>query len=55
MYRYPGAGHMIEPPFAPHPRAVTPGRKRMQSINFVPEKFHGMYSKNLHVMFICLL
>ncbi|XP_060594045.1 bile acid-CoA:amino acid N-acyltransferase-like isoform X1 [Ruditapes philippinarum] len=40
MYRYPGAGHMIEPPFAPHPRAVTPGRKRMQSINFVPEKFH---------------
>ncbi|XP_045195337.2 bile acid-CoA:amino acid N-acyltransferase-like isoform X2 [Mercenaria mercenaria] len=40
VHRYPGAGHMIEPPYAPHTRAVTPGRKRMRTINFVPEKFH---------------
>lgn len=40
MHRYPGAGHLIEPPYSPHTRAVTPGRKRMASIKFMPEKFH---------------
>ena len=41
MYRYPGAGHMIEPPFTPHARAAAPGRKRMSTLNFMPEKFYG--------------
>ncbi|XP_045195331.2 bile acid-CoA:amino acid N-acyltransferase-like isoform X2 [Mercenaria mercenaria] len=40
IFRYPGAGHMIEPPYSPHYRAVTPGRKRLRTINFIPEKFH---------------
>ncbi|XP_053398261.1 bile acid-CoA:amino acid N-acyltransferase-like [Mercenaria mercenaria] len=40
IHRYPGAGHMIEPPYSPHSRVVTPGRKRMKSINFISEKFY---------------
>ncbi|KAL4233224.1 hypothetical protein ACF0H5_007908 [Mactra antiquata] len=40
LYRYQGAGHMIEPPFTPHIRRIIAGRKRLRSIIFVPEKYH---------------
>ncbi|XP_045195301.1 bile acid-CoA:amino acid N-acyltransferase-like isoform X2 [Mercenaria mercenaria] len=40
IHRYPGAGHLIEPPYSPHVRATTPGRKRMRTSAVVPEKFY---------------
>ncbi|KAH3726110.1 bile acid-CoA:amino acid N-acyltransferase-like isoform X2 [Dreissena polymorpha] len=39
VFRYEGAGHLIEPPFMPHIRTVAPGRKRMLTVDFIPEKF----------------
>lgn len=45
LHCYPGAGHLIEPPYSPHTRAITPGRKRMSSIDFIPEQFHGINHK----------
>lgn len=41
MHSYPGAGHLIEPPYMPHIRAVEPGSKRMKTLDFMPEKYHG--------------
>ncbi|XP_053395998.1 acyl-coenzyme A amino acid N-acyltransferase 2-like [Mercenaria mercenaria] len=40
VYRYPGAGHMIEPPYIPNTRGVSPGRNRLRTVDFVPEKFY---------------
>lgn len=45
MYRYLGAGHMIEPPYTPHIRSIDPGKKRLQTIFFIPEKYYGEYSQ----------
>ena len=42
LIKYPGAGHLLEPPYMPHIRSSAPGRKRMATIQFVPEKFHGI-------------
>ncbi|XP_060579565.1 bile acid-CoA:amino acid N-acyltransferase-like isoform X2 [Ruditapes philippinarum] len=39
VYRYPGAGHLIEPPFSPHARATNPGRKRMATSEAVPKQY----------------
>ncbi|KAL4237849.1 hypothetical protein ACF0H5_002561 [Mactra antiquata] len=40
LYHYPGAGHLIEPPHTPHVRNIVPGKKRLEKIFFIPEKYH---------------
>lgn len=42
FHSYPGAGHLIEPPYAPHVRAVRPSKERIQSIDFLPQKYHDL-------------
>lgn len=41
IYSYPGAGHLIEPPYMPHVRVVEPGKKRMQTLDFMHKKYFG--------------
>ena len=42
LVTYPGAGHLIEPPYTPLCRAVNGGRKRMSTIDFIPPEFYGL-------------
>ena len=44
FHSYPGAGHLIEPPYSPHVRAVRPSKERIQSIDFLPQQFHGNHT-----------
>ncbi|XP_052810040.1 peroxisomal succinyl-coenzyme A thioesterase-like isoform X1 [Mya arenaria] len=39
VIRYPDTGHLIEPPHMPFIRAIEPGRKRMMTLDFMPEEF----------------
>ena len=41
VHAYPGAGHLIEPPYAPYTRAVKVSKAKMETIDFLTEKFHG--------------
>ena len=45
FHAYPGAGHLIEPPYAPYTRAVKPSKAKMETIDFLTEKFHGKATK----------
>lgn len=40
MHSYPGAGHLIELPYSPHCRSVTSGRRRMETVHFIPHEYH---------------
>ena len=42
MNSYAGTGHLIEPPYSPHCKVVNPTKRRIASVNIIPDKYHGI-------------